>query len=146
MGHVRLPVLLPALRPRGGAGAGADDPASPVPTIGASGAITGVLAAYIVLFPHGRIRTLVILGLFGLGGLVPAWVHDRVSGSCSSSSGRRLARGADEGGGVAFWAHVGGFMAGVVLVWVFKDQSAVDRQCSVRARNQSWKGPRWAYR
>jgi membrane associated rhomboid family serine protease len=111
---------------------------STVPMIGASGAISGVLGAYIVLFPHGRVRALVFLGFFIQVILLPAWVMlglwfvlQLVSGLAS------LGVGADVGG-VAFWAHVGGFIAGVVLVWLFRDRDAVARQHAIRDQHRDW--------
>jgi membrane associated rhomboid family serine protease len=111
------------------------DPRSSVPLVGASGAIAGVLGAYIILFPHGRIRT--IIGFFVV--LVPAWVQIGLWAVLQFFSGfASLGVRTDEGGGVAYWAHVGGFVAGVLLVWVFKDQDAVDRQRAARAQNRTW--------
>ncbi len=90
------------------------DPASPIPMVGASGAIGGVMGAYAVLFPHARIQVLLILGFFIRVVPMPAifmlgyWFLIQVlSGSLS-----------EVGGGVAFWAHVGGFAAGVALAFV----------------------------
>ena len=112
-------------------------PSSTIPLIGASGAIAGVLGAYIVLFPQGKVRALVFFGYFGQVLLVPAWVMlglwfvlQLVSGVTSL--------GAADVGGVAFWAHVGGFVAGALLVWLFRDKEAVARQNAMRAGNQAW--------
>src|SRR6266700_1704154 len=86
---------------------------SPVPTVGASGAIAGVMGAYFLLYPRARVLTWWIFFVFWL----PAWlvlgywfVAQLLSGAASvfTSSG-----GA---GGVAFWAHVGGFVCGVLLI------------------------------
>jgi len=117
------------------------DPFSQVPLVGASGAIAGVLGAYIILFPHGRIRTLV--GFFVI--LVPAWLQIGLWAVLQFfNSFAALNVRTDEGGGVAYFAHVGGFIAGMILVWVFKDRDAVARQRAVRAENRSWQraGPR----
>ena len=87
------------------------------PLIGASGAIAGVLGAYTVLFPRARILSLIPLGLFTRFIAIPAFlflplwfVMQFVYGLASLAGG---------GGGVAWWAHVGGFIAGIVLVPVF---------------------------
>jgi membrane associated rhomboid family serine protease len=93
------------------------DLSSVIPTIGASGAIGGVLGAYLMLYPRARVWTLIFLGIFSRLMYIPAWVIlgywfliQLVSGSMTQG----------RGGGVAFWAHVGGFLAGVILVGLFK--------------------------
>lgn len=112
-------------------------PTSTIPLIGASGAISGVLGAYIVLFPHGKVRALVFFGYFGQIVLVPAWVMLGLWFALQLFSGFASLGGPDIGG-VAFWAHVGGFVSGAVLVWLFRDREAVARQNAVRAANQPW--------
>jgi membrane associated rhomboid family serine protease len=109
------------------------DSGSRVPLVGASGAISGVLGAYLVLFPHGNIRTLILLGWLPLIFLVPAWamigywiVLQFINGFLS------LGVSTEESAGVAYWAHVGGFIAGVVLVWLFKNRDAHERQLEAR--------------
>ena len=95
------------------------DPNSEVPMVGASGAISGVMGAYLVLFPRVRVFTMVPLGFFITSMALPAWVMLiywmvlQLIGGFSSAL-------APESGGVAFWAHVGGFVAGVVFVKVFE--------------------------
>ena len=92
-------------------------PGSAIPMVGASGAISGVMGGYLLLYPTVRVYTLVVLGFFITSMALPAWVMlgywfliQFVSGWVSF---------AGEGGGVAFWAHVGGFVAGIVLVKLF---------------------------
>src|SRR6478672_1743276 len=93
-------------------------PHSSVPTVGASGAIAGVLGAYFLLYPKAKVLIwFPILFLFYL----PAWVTlgywfamQFVSGAATS-----LASYSDTRGGVAFWAHVGGFLVGIVLIKIF---------------------------
>jgi membrane associated rhomboid family serine protease len=87
---------------------------SRVPTVGASGAIAGVMGAYFLLFPGARVLTWWGFFVFWL----PAWlvlgywfVVNFLSGAATS-----FAAGTDGAGGVAFWAHVGGFLSGVVLI------------------------------
>ena len=109
------------------------NPDSTIPMIGASGAISGVMGAYIVLFPHGKIRALV----FYMVMLVPAWIMIGVWFALQLFSGFSTLGGPDVGG-VAFWAHVGGFVAGAVLVWIFQDKAAVARQNAVREQHRSW--------
>lgn len=92
------------------------DPDSAIPLIGASGAIAGLLGAYLVLFPKVRIWT-VVLPLFFLPFRIPAWIWLGIYfalqflylGDASTSGG----------GGVAYLAHIGGFVAGAALVKVF---------------------------
>jgi membrane associated rhomboid family serine protease len=93
------------------------EPDSVIPMVGASGAISGVMGAYLLLFPRVRVFTLVPLGFFITTMALPAWVmllywaFLQFVGGVSSIGA--------EGGGVAFWAHVGGFVAGLVLVKLF---------------------------
>lgn len=92
------------------------NPNSRVPNVGASGAIAGVLGAYFVLYPKGRVLTwFPIFFMFYL----PAWVllgfwflMQFLSGTATSLS----TASSNEMGGVAFWAHVGGFVAGILLI------------------------------
>ncbi len=95
-------------------------PDSIVPMVGASGAISGVMGAYLVLFPHVRVLTLVPLGFFMTTVALPAWVMLLYWAFLQFAGG--LTRiGAQQGGGVAFWAHVGGFLAGMILARVFAE-------------------------
>jgi membrane associated rhomboid family serine protease len=93
------------------------DPASKIPMVGASGAISGVLGAYLFLFPHARVLTLIPLGLFSRVVEIPAvvvlgfWIVVQVLNGV-------MTLGA-QGGGVAWLAHVGGFVAGLVMVIPF---------------------------
>lgn len=91
-------------------------PFSPTPLIGASGAIAGVLGAYLLLYPHARVLTLVFLIIFIQIVPIPAviflgfwFVLQIFSGLLAEQSGQ----------GVAFWAHIGGFVAGLLLVKFF---------------------------
>ena len=99
-------------------------PHSALPTVGASGAIAGVLAGYAVLFPGARVLTLVPLGFFIRIMELPAlavigiWFVIQVVSSF-------LTFGMSETGGVAFSAHVGGFVAGLLLVWIFRPRRVV---------------------
>ncbi len=90
-------------------------PSSTVPMIGASGAISGVLGAYLLLFPYARIHTIIFLGFFVQTIRVPAlivigfWAIIQVVSGLTS-------QGIQSQGGVAWFAHVGGFVAGLVTV------------------------------
>ena len=97
---------------------------SVIPNLGASGAIAGVLAAYLILFPQARVRALIPLGYFMTVAAVPAiimigiWIVTQFISVFVA--GEQAAGG---GGGVAYWAHIGGFIAGAILVFVFRDRS-----------------------
>jgi membrane associated rhomboid family serine protease len=97
---------------------------STTPSIGASGAIAGVLAAYLVLFPHAQVRTLLLIGPFFLVPRIAAaflilfwFVTQFISGITS------LGANTDTSGGVAVWAHIGGFIAGLLLVLIMRPRS-----------------------
>ena len=98
-------------------------PLSPVPTIGASGAIAGVLGAYLVRFPNARVVTLVPLGFFLQMMELPAWLMLGLW-FVAQAIGGFVTLGA-AGGGVAWWAHVGGFLAGIVLVRVLQPRQVM---------------------
>src|SRR6185295_8162961 len=92
-------------------------PASAVPMVGASGAISGVMGAYVVLYPHVRVFMIVPLGFVMTSLAWPAWMMLGYWLVLQFVSGLTTLGG--EGGGVAFWAHFGGFVAGVVLIKLF---------------------------
>jgi len=92
-------------------------PASAVPMVGASGAISGVMGAYIVLYPRVRVFMLVPLGFLLTSFAWPAWMMLGYWLVLQFVSGLTVID--KEGGGVAFWAHFGGFAAGVVLIKLF---------------------------
>jgi membrane associated rhomboid family serine protease len=93
------------------------NPASNLPVIGASGAISGVLGAYLLLFPHARVLTLIPLGFLTRLVYIPAVVLLGLWILLQVVSGLLTAQ---EAGGVAWFAHIGGFLAGLVLVGPFK--------------------------
>jgi membrane associated rhomboid family serine protease len=90
---------------------------SGVPMVGASGAVSGVMGAYLVLYPRVRVFALVPLGFFITSVALPAWVMLLYWIALQLLSGVTAIGAA---GGVAFWAHVGGFVAGVLLVKAFR--------------------------
>ena len=94
-----------------------ENPNSAVPMVGASGAISGVMGGYLVLYPRVRVFTLVTLGFFFTSIALPAWVMLGYWFLIQFVSGL-VSFGGDKGG-VAFWAHIGGFVAGVVLIKLF---------------------------
>jgi membrane associated rhomboid family serine protease len=97
---------------------------SPIPMVGASGAIGGVMGAYIVLYPRVRVHMLVFLGIVFFTISVPAyfmlgyWVLLQVLGALPQLS--------SDAAGVAFWAHIGGFLAGAALIKLFADERLVE--------------------
>jgi membrane associated rhomboid family serine protease len=93
------------------------EPTSALPTVGASGAIAGVLAGYMVLYPKARVTALVPLGIILQLMELPAVVLIGLWFAIQIGSG--LLSLGWTGGGVAWWAHVGGFVAGVILVKLF---------------------------
>lgn len=88
------------------------DPGSSVPMVGASGAIAGVMGGYLLMFPRARIDVLVILVVFVKVFTIPAWLMLGLWFGLQLVSGLSMDL---VGGGVAYWAHAGGFVAGVVL-------------------------------
>jgi len=102
-------------------------PTSRIPMIGASGAVSGVLGAYLILCPHANVLTLIIFGFFIRIVKIPAmivlgfWiVVQLLNGLVTFGAGAR--------GGVAWFAHIGGFLAGIVLLWLLRP----------RGRGRSW--------
>lgn len=96
------------------------NPGSQIPSIGASGAIAGVLGAYLVMFPGATIRTLMFLGplvflpRISAFFLIGFWFVTQAFAGLAS-----LGATSEQTSGVAVWAHIGGFLAGLVLVFVF---------------------------
>jgi membrane associated rhomboid family serine protease len=102
------------------------DPASGIPMVGASGAISGVMGAYLVLYPRVRVFAMIPIGFFLTSVALPAWTMllywfaiQLVSGVAGFL--------ATQQGGVAFGAHVGGFVAGLVLIKLFARAEDVSR-------------------
>jgi len=102
----------------------ASSPESAVPMVGASGAIGGVMGAYAVLYPRAPVHMLVILGFYVTRIVVPAYLMLGYWFLLQLLGGIPAIQGA--GAGVAFWAHVGGFVAGVVLVPLFRIPARVE--------------------
>jgi len=103
------------------------DPASTVPMVGASGAISGVMGAYLVLYPRAAVHTLFFFVFFIRIVPLPAWVMlgywmvIQVASSAAASA---------QGGGVAYTAHVGGFVAGAALILLFRNPKLVSAKRS----------------
>jgi membrane associated rhomboid family serine protease len=117
------------------------DPASPIPTVGASGAIAGILGAYLVLYPKVRVNMLFFFVIIIRVIPLPAWVVllywflvQLISGWSQLTPLRP-----EVSGGVAFWAHIGGFLAGAALIKLFEDR----RRVAARTRRDVVSGPQW---
>ncbi len=125
MGHVRFAVFYLLCGLAAAALQIAFRPDSGLPMVGASGAIGGVMGAYIVLYPRVRVHTAVVLGFYvtrfsvSAGFMLGYWFLLQLIGG-AADVGRT-------GGGVAFWAHVGGFAAGVALIALFRNPELVRR-------------------
>lgn len=119
MGHLRFIVFYLVV---GLAAAGTHltlNPTSTIPTIGASGAVSGILGAYLVLCPQARIQTLIILGWFFRIVYLPAWVL-LIFWIGLQFLNQALEPGDAMTGGVAYAAHIGGFIAGFALILLFR--------------------------
>lgn len=98
-------------------------PLSAIPMVGASGAIGGVMGGYVILYPRVRVHMLIFLGFFITTITVPAyfmlgfWFLLQLIGGLPQLS--------SESAGIAFWAHIGGFLAGIVLIPLFKSSELV---------------------
>lgn len=92
------------------------EPSSGVPMVGASGAIAGVLGAYVILFPRARVLTLIPIFVFFQLIELPAFVFLGLWFLMQIVSGLLALQIGADAGGVAWWAHIGGFVAGAVLL------------------------------
>jgi membrane associated rhomboid family serine protease len=104
------------------------EPTSPIVLVGASGAIAGVLGSYFVLFPGVRVRGIVPLFFIGMWAEWPAWLVIGLWFIVQLFNGV-ASLGVEMSGGVAFFAHIGGFVLGMVLTWImilFVPQPAPD--------------------
>jgi membrane associated rhomboid family serine protease len=128
MGHLRF---LSFYLLCGIAAAGAQiavDPSSPIPMVGASGAVSGIMGAYIVLYPRVRVHTLVFLLVFFFRATFPAWTWLGLWFFVQLVNSRL-----ENSGGVAVWAHIGGFLAGAILIWLFRSPVLLERRARLLA-------------
>ena len=141
MGHVRFVVFYLVCGFAAAVLQVLSDPGSAIPMVGASGAIGGIMGAYVVLFPRVHVHLLVILGFYVTTIAVPAvlmlgyWFLAQLVGGWASAG--------SEGGGVAFWAHVGGFVAGAVLIFLFRNPRLLDRHPYQGWRRQRLPSRNW---
>jgi membrane associated rhomboid family serine protease len=118
MGHVRFILFYLLCGVAAALAQALPDPQSQIPMIGASGAISGVLGAYLLLFPHARVLVAIPIGFYlhttriKAGWVLGFWFVLQIINSASSAG--------QEGGGVAWGAHIGGFVAGMALLPLFK--------------------------
>ncbi len=129
MGHARFIVFYLLCGVAAAATQMAVDPNAAVPMVGASGAISGVMGAYILLYPRVKVHTLVTLGFFLTTVTLPAYVMlgywfvlQLLLGAATALSRAQ--------GGVAVWAHVGGFVAGLLLIKLFANSDYLERRRS----------------
>ncbi len=113
LGHVGFLIFYLASGVVAGMGQYLSDPSSAIPMVGASGAIAGVMGGYLLMFPRARIDVLVIIIILIKIFTIPAWLMLGLWFGLQLVNG--LAMDA-MGGGVAYWAHAGGFIAGVLFI------------------------------
>jgi membrane associated rhomboid family serine protease len=118
MGHVRFVVFYLLCGVAAALAQVVVNPESGIPMVGASGAISGVMGAYLILYPRVRVWTMVPIGFFLTSIALPAWTM-LLYWIAIQTFGGLIGILGEERGGVAFWAHIGGFVAGVVLIKLF---------------------------
>jgi len=114
------------------------NPASPVPTVGASGAISGILGAYLVLYPQVRVNMLFIFFIVPVRAWLVLiwWFFVQVISALPQLSQVNP----DVSSGVAVWAHVGGFLTGMILIKFFENRTLVAERDALRRSRQLWPG------
>ncbi len=136
MGHARYVVFYLLCGVAAAAGQAVVQPDSVIPMVGASGAISGVLGGYILLYPRVRVHTLLFLGFYVTTIQLPAylmlgyWILLQVLGGLPSL--------ATQQGGVAYFAHIGGFVTGLLLIRLFARPDYLARRPVPEARFRSW--------
>lgn len=114
-------------------------PSSPVPTVGASGAISGILGGYLVLYPRVRVNMLFIFIIFFKVIALPAWLVLIWWFGVQVFSAYLSPMQPDVSAGIAVWAHIGGFVAGALLVKLFENKTLVAKRNAIReARTAPW--------
>jgi membrane associated rhomboid family serine protease len=110
---------------------------SSIPMIGASGAISGVLGAYLLLFPNVKVQVVIPIGFFIMrtlpaGWLLGFWIVFQVFSGFAAGVASS---------GVAWWAHVGGFVAGMALIYLFRGKTSDPTAAGSVGRSKSWIQP-----
>jgi membrane associated rhomboid family serine protease len=124
MGHLRFLIFYLLIGVVAGLGHVASDPSSPIPTVGASGAVSGIMGAYMVLYPRAQVATAFWFIIFVRVIELPAfimlglWFGFQILSTVLQPPG--------VSGGVAFWAHIAGFVAGVVLIPLFRSRRLME--------------------
>jgi len=140
MGHGRFLVFYLATGLVAAGAHVASDPTSVLPMVGASGAISAIMGAYLVLYPRARVYTLFIIIIIIRVFPLPAWFFLLYWLSIQLAYSTM----AGGGGGVAFWAHIGGFAAGAALVKLFQNNVLVGaKRSGVRVRRSELRGGGW---
>jgi membrane associated rhomboid family serine protease len=137
LGHVRFVLFYLVCGVAGGLAQAWVSPASHVPSIGASGAIAGILGAFLVRYPTRHVETLVPIGCFPLLLELPAFVVIGLWAAVQFVHGfgpLSLRVLSERGGGTAYFAHIGGFLAGVILVGFFTRRG----RAALRRRRSSY--------
>ena len=129
LGHLRYLLFYFLCGIAGGLAQTVVDPSARIPSLGASGAIAGVLAAYVVLFPRAAVQTVVLLGFIPLFFRLPAfiviglWIAAQfLAGYAQLGAPAQLAQG-----GVGYFAHIGGFVSGLILVEAMRPRQTIHR-------------------
>jgi len=128
MGHARFVVFYLVCGVAAAAAPVLVNTTSPIPMVGASGAISGVLGSYLLLYPRVRVHVLLLLGFYITTIRLPAyvmlgyWILLQVLGSLPALGAQQT------GGGTAFLAHIGGFVAGMMLIKLFAKREYLERR------------------
>jgi membrane associated rhomboid family serine protease len=135
LGHVRFAVFYLACGFIASYAHALANPHSAMPAVGASGAIAGVLGAYLFLYPRARVLTAIVLGFYVSTVAVPVFFYlpiwfllQLISGVASVAQ----TSAETQAGGVAFWAHIGGFVAGPVVLLLLGGRRRPPRQATLQ--------------
>jgi len=113
------------------------NPSSQIPVVGASGAVSGILGAYLVSYPHARIHTLFIIFVIIKLVELPAFIFIIIWFLFQFVSGAAELGAAADSGGVAYWAHMGGFVFGILLLWIMSKNPTRQRPSWIEMRRGS---------
>jgi membrane associated rhomboid family serine protease len=107
------------------------DPTAPIPALGASGAIAGVMGAYLALYPRAEFKTIILIQGWPLWGIIPAWSFLGVWGGMQFVSGVGAVLDPGAADSVAYWAHIGGFLFGIIAAAAYRLCTADSGVCYV---------------